>query len=76
MAQTEFNDKVDEEGIARCKCVVEFRVSRSKFMDISMVINIKVKDIEMEKKKISMFAYVQTLKTRQRPHLRPEHDFG
>ena len=46
----------DEDGIARCKCVAEFRVSRSRFMDISRDINIKVKDIEKEREKISMFA--------------------
>ena len=46
----------DEDGIARCKCVAEFRVSRSKFMDISRDINIKVTDIEKEREKISMFA--------------------
>ena len=47
----------DEDGIPRCKCVAEFRVSRSRFMDISRDINIKVKNIERGKKKISMFAY-------------------
>jgi len=47
----------DEDGVPRCKCVAEFRVSRSRFMDISRDINIKVKDIEREKKKILMFAY-------------------
>ena len=46
----------DEDGIPRCKCVAEFRVSRSRFMDISRDINIKVTDIEREKEKISMFA--------------------
>ena len=46
----------DEDGIPRCKCVAEFRVSRSGFMDISRDINIKVKDIEREGGKISMFA--------------------
>ena len=46
----------DEDGIARCKCVAEFRVSRSRFMDISRDINIKVTDIEREREKISMFA--------------------
>ena len=46
----------DEDGIARCRCVAEFRVSRSKFMDISRDINIKVTDIEKEREKISMFA--------------------
>ena len=46
----------DEDGIARCRCVSEFRVSRSKFMDISRDINIKVTDIEKEREKISMFA--------------------
>ena len=29
----------NEDGIARCKCVAEFRVSRSRFMDISRDIN-------------------------------------
>ena len=46
----------DEDGIARCRCVAEFRVSRSKFMDISRDINIKVTVIEKEREKISMFA--------------------
>ena len=46
----------DEDGIPRCKCVAEFRVSRSRFMDISRDINVKVTDIEREKEKISMFA--------------------
>lgn len=46
----------DEDGIPRCKCVSEFRVSRSRFMDIARDINIKVKDIEREREKISMFA--------------------
>jgi len=46
----------DEDGIARCRCVAEFRVSRSRFMDISRDINIKVTDIEREMEKISMFA--------------------
>jgi hypothetical protein len=46
----------DEDGIARCKCVAEFRVSRSRFMDISRDINIKVTDIERKQEKISMFA--------------------
>jgi len=46
----------DEDSIPRCKCVAEFRVSRSRFMDISRDINIKVTDIEREKEKISMFA--------------------
>ena len=46
----------DEDGVARCKCVAEFRMSCSKFMDISRDINIKVTDIEREKEKISMFA--------------------
>jgi len=46
----------DEDGIPRCKCVAEFRVSRSRFMDISRDINIKVTDIEREMEKISMFA--------------------
>ncbi len=44
-----------EDGVARCKCVAEFRVSRSRFMDISRDINVKVKDIEREREKISMF---------------------
>ncbi len=39
----------DEDGIPRCKCVAEFRVSRSRFMDISRDINIKETDIEREK---------------------------
>jgi hypothetical protein len=42
--------------LSRCRCVSEFRVSRSKFMDISRDINIKVTDIEKEREKISMFA--------------------
>jgi len=46
----------DEDGIARCKCVAEFRVSRSRFMDISRDINVKVTDIERVREKISMFA--------------------
>jgi len=46
----------DEDGIPRCKCVAEFRVSRSRFMNISRDINIKVTDIEREREKISMFA--------------------
>ena len=46
----------DEDGVPRCKCVAEFRVSRSRFIDISRDINIKVKDIEREGEKISMFA--------------------
>ncbi len=46
----------DEDGIPRCKCVVELRMSRSRFIDISRDINIKVKDIEREREKISMFA--------------------
>ena len=46
----------DEDGIARCKCVAEFRVSRSKFMDISRDINVKVKDIQRKIREISMFA--------------------
>ena len=46
----------DEDGVARCKCVAEFRVSRSRFMDILRDIKIKVKDIEKEREKISMFA--------------------
>ncbi len=46
----------DEDGIARCRCVAKFRVSSSKFMDISRGINIKVTDIEKEREKISMFA--------------------
>ncbi len=46
----------DEDGVPRCKCVAEFRVSRSRFMDISRDINVKVKDIERERGKISMFA--------------------
>jgi len=44
-----------EDGVARCKCVAEFRVSRSRFMDISRDINIKVTDIEKEREKVSMF---------------------
>jgi hypothetical protein len=36
--------------------VAEFRVSRSRFMDISRDINIKAKDIEREREKISIFA--------------------
>jgi len=46
----------EEDGIPRCKCVAEFRVSRSRFIDISRDINIKVKDIQREREKISMFA--------------------
>ena len=46
----------DEDVVPRCKCVAEFRVSRSRFMDISRDINIKVNDIEREREKISMFA--------------------
>ena len=46
----------DEDGIPRCKCVAEFRVFRSRFIDISRDINIKVTNIEREKEKISMFA--------------------
>jgi len=46
----------DEDGIPRCKCVAEFGVSCSRFMDISRDINIKVTDIERKKGKISMFA--------------------
>jgi hypothetical protein len=46
----------DEDGIPRCKCVAEFRVPHSRFMDISRNINIKVTDIEREMEKISMFA--------------------
>ena len=46
----------DEDGIPRCKCDAEFRVSRSRFIDISRDINIKVKDIERDMEKISMFA--------------------
>jgi hypothetical protein len=46
----------DEDDIARCKCVVEFRMSCSRFLDISRDINAKVKDIEREREKISMFA--------------------
>ena len=46
----------DEDGIVRCKCVAEFRVSCSKFLDISRDINIRVNEIETERKKISMFA--------------------
>jgi len=46
----------DEDGIPRCKCVAEFRVSRSRFLDIARDINIKLTDIEREKEKISMFA--------------------
>jgi len=46
----------DEDDIPRCKCVAEFRVSRSKFMDISRDINIKVTDLQREMEKISMFA--------------------
>ena len=46
----------DEDNIQRCKCVAEFRVSRSRFMDIARDINIKVTDIDEEREKISMFA--------------------
>ena len=46
----------DEDGIAQCKCVAEFRVSRSRFMNISRDMNEKVKDTQREGKKISMFA--------------------
>ena len=46
----------DEDGIARCKCVAEFRVSRSMFMDIARDINVKVKDIQRKIREISMFA--------------------
>jgi hypothetical protein len=46
----------DEDGIPQCKCVAEFRMSCSRFMDISRDINIKVADIEREREKISMFA--------------------
>ena len=46
----------DKDGIARCECVAEFRVSRSKFMDISRDINVKVKDIQRKIREISMFA--------------------
>ncbi len=46
----------NEDGIPLCKCVAEFRVSRSRFMDISRDINIKVTDIERMREKISMFA--------------------
>jgi len=46
----------DEDGVARCKCVAEFRVSRYRFMNISRDMNEKVKDIQREGEKISMFA--------------------
>ena len=45
----------DEVGIARCKCVAEYRVLRSKFIDISRDINVKVKDIQRKIREISMF---------------------
>ena len=57
MAQTEFNEKADEEGITRCKCVAEFRICPAlNSWIISRDINIKVNDIEREREKISMFA--------------------
>jgi hypothetical protein len=45
----------DEDGVARCRCVAEFRVSRSRFMNISRDINIKVRDIQRGKDVMVMF---------------------
>ncbi|GAF81001.1 unnamed protein product [marine sediment metagenome] len=46
----------DENSITWFKCVAEFRMFCSRFLDISRDINIRVNDIEREREKISMFA--------------------
>ena len=73
----------DDDGIARCKCVAEFRMFCSKFLDISRDINIKVKDIEREGKKYRRLFRISlkhdweghTLKTCQSAHLGKRHEF-
>lgn len=64
-----------EDGVARYKCVAEFRVSHSRFMDISRDSNIKLTDIEKEMEKVSMFVYGQTQKTCQGARLGQRHEF-
>jgi hypothetical protein len=46
----------EDESSTQCRCVVELRMSCSKFLDIANEINGRVKDLEIGEKEIEMFA--------------------
>ena len=46
----------EDDETTQCRCVVELRVSCSKFLDIANEINKRIKDIEMGRREIEMFA--------------------
>jgi len=46
----------DDGGTPQCRCVAELRMSCSKFLDIANEINKRIKDIEMGRRDIEMFA--------------------
>ena len=46
----------EDEETTQCRCVVELRMSSSKFINISRDLNERLKDLERGRKEISMFA--------------------
>ena len=46
----------DDYGTTQCKCVAEFRMSCTKFMDIANEINELVKEIQKKRGEMEMFA--------------------